>query len=110
MIRGKGTESAGIISEVQLFLAEKRTSLAAMHTGISVFVLSLSVLSFLVATSKYCDVINVVHLLLALLVISAALVFLGFCLIIRAIMQMRRYDRFICEIKGKYRKIAPYID
>ena len=47
-------ESAGtLINEIQLILAEKRTSLAAMRTGIAVFVLPLSVLSVLVATSEY---------------------------------------------------------
>lgn len=101
LIREKETESEGIIiSEVQLLLAEKRTSLAAMRTGIAVFVLPLSVLSSLVATSKYYDVINVAHLLLPLLVINAALVFLGFYLIIRAIIRMRRYDRLIYEINS----------
>jgi hypothetical protein len=42
-----------IINEVQLLLAEKRTSLSSMRNGITVFVLPLSVLSILIATSKY---------------------------------------------------------
>jgi uncharacterized membrane protein YidH (DUF202 family) len=111
LIRDKETESAGIIiSEVQLLLAEKRTSLAAMRTGIAVFVLPLSVLSFLVATSKYYDVINVVHLLLPLLVISVALVFLGFYLVIRAIIRIHLYDELILEIKRKHSSLAEFMD
>ena len=43
------------INKVQLILAEKRTPLAVMRTGIAVFVLPLSVLSALVATSKFYD-------------------------------------------------------
>ena len=40
-------------NEVQLLLAEKRTSLSTMRTGIAVFLLfPLSVLSVLIATSK----------------------------------------------------------
>lgn len=56
-----------IINEVQLVLAEKRTSLAAMRTGIAVFALPLSVFSVLIATSKYYDMIEVMHWLVPLL-------------------------------------------
>ena len=40
-----------ILNEVQLLLAEKRTSLSAMRIGIAVFAFPLSVLSVLIATS-----------------------------------------------------------
>jgi uncharacterized membrane protein YkgB len=54
----QGDSTNIVINEVQLVLAEKRTSLAAMRTGIAVFALPLSVLSVLVATSKYYDIIR----------------------------------------------------
>jgi len=73
-----------IINEVQLLLTEKRTSLATMRTGITVFVLPLSVLSVLIATSKYYDVFQVMHFIIPLLAICVALVLLGSYLIIRA--------------------------
>ncbi len=73
-----------VINEVQLLLAEKRTSLATMRTGIAVFTLPLSVLSILIATSRYYDISQVMPLLLPLLVISTALVFLGGYLVGRA--------------------------
>ena len=60
-----------IIGEVQLLLAEKRTSLAAMRTGIAVFVLPLTVMSVLIATSRYYDVVHVMNLLVPLLIICA---------------------------------------
>ena len=72
-----------IINEVQLLLAEKRTSLAAMRTGIAVFVLPLSVMSVLIATAKYYDIVHVMHLLVPLLVLCAAFGLLGSYLIIR---------------------------
>ena len=99
-----------IINEVQLLLAEKRTSLAAMRTGIAVFALPLSVLSVLIATSRYYDIIHVLHLLIPLLLISTALVLLGTYLIVRSIIKIRHYDRIILELKRKHGKIAPYID
>ena len=41
------------INQVQLLLAEKRTALAIMRTGIAVFALPLSIFSALIATSKW---------------------------------------------------------
>jgi uncharacterized membrane protein YkgB len=108
---GNEIHSAGIvINEVQLILAEKRTSLAAMRTGIAVFVLPLSVLSVLVATSKYYDFVHVMHLIVPLLFICAALIFLGSYLIIRSITRLHRYDRLILDIKRKHSKIAEFLD
>jgi hypothetical protein len=99
-----------VINEVQLILAEKRTSLASMRTGIAVFALPLSVMSVLIATSKFYNVIHVMHLLVPLLVICAALVFLGSYLIIRSLVRLHRYDQLILDIKRKHSQIAEFID
>ena len=99
-----------IINEVQLILAEKRTSLAALRTGIAVFVLPLTVLSVLIATSKYYDVVHVIHLLIPVLLICFILVILGFYLIIRSMLKIRHQDQMIWEIKQKHNKIADFID
>ena len=99
-----------IINEVQLILAEKRTSLAAMRTGIAVFALPLSVLSILIATSRHYHVMGVLHWLIPLLVICAAMIVLGAYLIIRAILRMRRHDRLILRLKQKHSRIAEFID
>lgn len=106
----KETPTNVIINEIQLMLAEKRTSLAAMRTGIAVFVLPLSVLSVMVATSKYYDFIHVMHLIVPLLLMCAALIFLGSYLIIKSMVRMRRYDRIILSIKKKYSHIAEFLD
>jgi len=74
-----------VINEVQLVLAEKRTSLAVMRTGIAVLVLPLSVMSVLIATSKYYDILHVLHLLIPLAAISLVLIFFGAYLIISSI-------------------------
>ena len=99
-----------IIGEVQLILAEKRTSLAALRTGIAVFALPLSVLSVLVATSKYYEFVQVVHLILPLLVLCGALIILGSYLVIRSIIRIRHQDRIILEIKRRHSRIAEFID
>jgi uncharacterized membrane protein YidH (DUF202 family) len=99
-----------IINEIQLLLAEKRTSLATLRTGIAVFVLPLSVLSVLIATSKYYDIIHVMHLLLPLLGMCASLIALGAYLIIHAIIRIRNQDRHILAIKRKHSRIAEFMD
>jgi uncharacterized membrane protein YkgB len=99
-----------IINEVQLLLAEKRTSLAALRTGIAVLVLPLSVLSLLIATSKYYDVIHVWHLLLPLLALCTAMTFLSAYLIIRAVVKIRRHDEHILALKKKHRRVAEFLD
>lgn len=105
------SDSEGIIiNEVQLILAEKRTSLAALRTGIAVFALPLSVLSILIATSKHYDVIQVLHWLIPLLAICGAMIVLGFYLIIRSILRIHRHDRMIHNLKKKHSRIAEFID
>lgn len=99
-----------IINEVQLILAEKRTSLSTMRTGITVFVLPLSVLSVLIATSKYYDVFQVMHLIVPLLIICAVLVVLGSYLIIRTIIRIHHHDNLILQLKRKHKWISEYIE
>ena len=99
-----------IFGEIQLILAEKRTSLSGLRTGIAIFALPLSVLSVLVATSKYYDITKVLHFLLPLLVLNVGLIGLGSWLIIHAIIRIRRYDRHIRELKKKYSAIAEFIE
>src|SRR2546425_7398105 len=90
---------AVIFGEIQLILAEKRTSLSSLRTGIAIFALPLSVLSVLVATSRNYDVVKVFHFLLPLLALNAGLVALGAYLIIHSILRIRHYDRHIKELK-----------
>ncbi len=98
-----------IIGEVQLLLAEKRTSLASMRTGIAVFAIPLSVLSILIATSRYYDVLHVLHWLIPLLAISGAMVILGSYLIIRSIIRLHHHDRLIQSLKEQHSRISEFI-
>src|SRR5438034_4678743 len=91
-----------ILGEIQVLLSEKRTALSAMRTGIAVFALPLSVLSVLIATSRFYDVLGVMHWLVPLLVLNAALVFLGSYLIVHSLRHVHDYDRRIQELKSKH--------
>lgn len=99
-----------ILNEVQLLLAEKRTSLSTLRTGIAVFALPLSVLSILVATSKFYELMHVWPFLLPILIITSALIVLGCFLIIQAIIRIRRYDHLIMQIKREHSIISKFID
>jgi len=93
-----------------LILAEKRTALAALRTGIAVIVLPLSILSVLVATSKFYEITQVMHLLAPLLGICTILILLGFFLIIHSILRIHRHDRLVRKIKQKHSAIAEFMD
>jgi uncharacterized membrane protein YidH (DUF202 family) len=99
-----------IINEAQLILAEKRTSMAAMRTGIAVFALPLSVLGLLVATSRHYDVLHVLPLIIPLGIMLAALISLGSYLIVRALGNIHRYDRMIRQLKTCHSKLSQFLD
>ena len=110
MTNDKNNIDSIAINEVQLILAEKRTSLAVMRTGIAILALPLSVIGVLIATSKYYDIFHVLHFLIPLSVLNLCLIVLGSYLIIRAIIRMRIYDRHIHEIKLKRSIIGEFIE
>jgi hypothetical protein len=99
-----------ILGEIQVILSEKRTALSSLRTGISVFALPLSVLSVLIATSRYYSIGKVMPLLVPLLLLNLGLVVLGSWLIYHSIRRIHRYDRRIRELTQKYRSIAEFIE
>jgi len=99
-----------IFGEIQVILSEKRTALATLRTGIAVFALPLSVLSALIATSRFYSFAKVMPLLVPLLVLNLGLVVLGSWLIYHAIRRIRRYDRVIRDLREKYRSLAEFIE
>lgn len=98
------------INEVQLLLSEVRTALSLMRTGIAVLALPLSVFSVLVATSRYYDVLNVLHFLLPLAILCGVLMLFGGYLIIHSWLKVRRLDRLIHRIKREHSVIAKFME
>ena len=99
-----------ILGEIQVLLAEKRTALAGLRSGIAVFALPLSVLSALIATSRYYSMEKVMPLLVPLLVLNLGLVVLGTWLVFRSIHRIRHFEHRIKELSQKYRAIAQFIE
>ena len=94
------------VSKMQLPLAEKRTALSVMRTGIMLFSLPLSVITLLVATSRYYDVATTLHLLLPLLSLCVLLMCLAVFLVARSVWRMTRLDRLMNEFKGRDEHLA----
>lgn len=105
-----GKIDAVVINEVQLLLAEKRTSLSVLRTGIAVLALPMSVISLLIATSKYYDFLHVLHLLIPLGALNIGLIILGSYLITISILKMKKYDHHIKQIKVQYSSIRDFIE
>ena len=103
-------EESIAINEAQLLLAEKRTSMAFMRTGIAVFSLPLSALSILIATSKYYEIQDVLYFLIPLLAICAGLIVLGVFLVTRSVLRIRTYDSHIHELKKKNARLKDLIE
>ena len=99
-----------VFNEAQLLLAEKRTALSTLRTGIAVFALPLSVTGALIATSRYYDATRVLHLLVPLMLLNLSLVGLGIYLVVRAIMKLRHYDRLMNGLKAKHSAVAELLD
>ena len=97
-------------NEVQLLLAEKRTSLSTLRTGIAVFAFPLSVLSVLIATSNYYEVGKVLPWLVPLVLLNLGLTALGVYLITRAVSKIRHYDRLLDQLKSQNSKLAEFLD
>jgi uncharacterized membrane protein YidH (DUF202 family) len=93
-------------NEVQLLLAEKRTSLSTMRTGIAVFAFPLSVLSVLIATSKSYEIHEVLVWLVPLVLLNLGMVALGIYLVTRAVIRIHHYDRLLDKLKQKNARLA----
>ncbi|UCG89359.1 MAG: hypothetical protein JSW71_09025 [Gemmatimonadota bacterium] len=97
-----------MIPRIQLILAEKRTSLAVLRTGIGVFTLPLSVITVLIATSRYYDFLETYHLLVPLLILCAGLTILAVYLVHRSVLRIRKQDALINRIKQEDPALADF--
>ena len=95
-----------VLQEMQLLLAEKRTALSTLRTGIAIFAFPLSVLSVLIATSKSYELREVTHWLIPLLLMNLGLVVLAVYLIQHALRRLRHYNRLIDGFEQNHERLA----
>ncbi len=103
------SEDPLIINEAQLILAEKRTSLSTLRTGIAVMALPMTVLSFLIAASRYYHPGNVLSLLIPLVLLCLGLSGLGVYLVVRAVLKLRHADRVLAQLKSHHSILQQFI-
>jgi uncharacterized membrane protein YidH (DUF202 family) len=97
------------IQELQLLLAEKRTALSTLRTGLAIFAFPLSVLSVLIATSRSYQLHQVLHWLLPLLAINLGLVALAVYLVGHGLRRLKHYDWRIAEFKRQHSRVAEFL-
>lgn len=90
-----------VMGEVQLLLAEKRTSYALLRTGVTVSLVPLSLWTVLVATSRLYNPFHVLWFLVPVLVVAGALFLLGVHLVVHAIAHLRHVDRVMLGLRQK---------
>ena len=103
-------DEAILATEVQLVLAEKRTALSTIRTGIAVTALPLSIVGLLIATSKWYDAGTAAHLLVPLMAACLLLFGVGFYLMVRAMIRLRHYDDILRRLRQRHPRIAELLE
>lgn len=103
-------DDAEVESVIQLILAEKRTSLAVLRTGVTVGLLPLSVTTVLVTLSRFYDWFANLHFLAPMYVLLTFLTVVSAYLIGRALLRIRKQDQLIETLRREYPRVAPFID
>jgi len=88
-----------LINHLQAVLAEKRTSLSVLRTGIVLLTLPMSIVTFLITMSGFYDPMHNLMFLIPLFMLNTVLVVMGFILISRAWMRVVRQDRRVEALK-----------
>lgn len=103
-------DQEAIVSQIELILAEKRTSLSVLRTGIAILVLPLSLFTILIATSRYYDMATALALIVPVLVICVGLISLGIYLIVRSTRRIIRHDRRVQKLAQKDPRWKEFLD
>lgn len=91
-----------IFAEMRPLLAEKRTHLATLRTGVAVCTLPLSIVTVLIATSKLYDILDIFYPYVLLLCLCIFLLAFGVYLILKSFHRIRLCDKNIEKMKRNY--------
>lgn len=106
----KKSDDGIIINEAQLILAEKRTSFAALRTGIAVFALPLTITSLFIVTSKYYELTKVMAFIIPVAIICACLFLLGIYLVSISIVRLYNQERLLNKFKKQNKILQEFIE
>ena len=90
-----------LINGVTLLLAEKRTSLSVMRTGLAILALPTSVVSVLIVISRYYDPMKVIYLLGPLLALCVFLAILGSYMIAKSFKRINHLSHMVTKLKRR---------
>ncbi len=90
-----------IFNEAQFLLAEKRTQLATLRTGLAVLAVPLSLETFLIVTSRYYHADQNVWILVLVHAVCLLLLGLGAYLIGRGLKRLRRCGSALTQLRRK---------
>lgn len=91
-------------------LAEKRTSLASLRTGLALLGLPLAIVSFLIAMSKHYHVSQVWGYLVPVLLVCVGMGTLGVYLCWRAMKQLQKADAHMANLKAQFAEVDMDLD
>ena len=93
-----------IVDELLTLHQEKRTALAMIRIGIATLIAQISILGFMIATSKYYQWMEVLHLVIPFALLNLIVFGIAGYLIFRSILKIHQLDRRII-IHNEYREI-----
>ena len=102
--------TAVIFGEIQLILAEKRTSLATLRTGIAIAVIPMSLATVLVTMSRFYSWMDNLQFLVPLGVLCAGLVALSAYMVFRALRRLHHQDEMIRRIRKANPALREFMD
>ena len=102
-------EALIIMSQIQVLLSEKRTSLSVFRTGMVLLAFPISVVTVLTTTSGYYSTSDVWELLVFLLAVCVTMVILGIYMILRSFKRVRRIDDRVDHLKNLIRPLMDTI-
>ena len=100
-INDKGSENKEVIDEIRLLLDEKRTSISILSTGIFILLAQLLIYSILIATSKFYEIANVLHMIIPFYIVNFILLILAGYLIIHSLFRIRHFNHLILQVKKR---------
>ncbi|HEQ99407.1 MAG TPA: DUF202 domain-containing protein [candidate division Zixibacteria bacterium] len=108
--RPEEASESSIVNRITMLLAAKRTSLAVLRTGLALLTLPFSVVTVLIATSRYYNIGDNLLFIIPLMIMNTLLVGLAVYLIVRSMKRIHLMDRLIHDLKEQSDKLMVTTD
>lgn len=102
------TGAAGVTMETtpselfKNFLADKRTILAYLRTGIAILTLPLSMITILIATSSHYNIPDVILLFSTMVTVSVVLLAVGIHMVVQSFRQLGAVNRRLGDLEERF--------